>query len=153
MGEVGERSQNNLDCSVHMMPRTGCRAAWSGHCHPWHIPHPLLASAHPEKPGQAKGGLHRFSSESFEFQSEKCQVRCSSQGNHHPLVRADLCPSPGWSCQHRAGMHRDRGTEWGHLSHIPTACPHCRPTPQPVPPWPGGRKAENMEKTELTPRV
>lgn len=50
----GKRSQNNLDCSIHMMPRTRCRAAWSGHCQPWHIPHPLLASAQAEKPGQAR---------------------------------------------------------------------------------------------------
>lgn len=61
MGEVGERSQNNLDCSAHMVPRTRSRAAWSEHCQPWHIPDPLLASAHLRVTQVCTGFLHNHS--------------------------------------------------------------------------------------------
>lgn len=130
MGEVGERSQNNLDCSVHMMPRTRSRAAWSEHCHPWHISYPLLASAYPEKPGQSRAGLLRCAQVFF------ISIRiskCSSCANNYPPVRGWSLPFPWAELPAQGRDAQGQGDREGTplppphslspLQSHPTACP------------------------------
>lgn len=87
------------------------------------LPSPGLSSPREARAGQGYTGVHRFSSEPPQFQSGRCQVRCSSHGNNQ--LRADLCPGAGWSCQHRAGMHRGQSGDTSPSSPqpVPTADP------------------------------
>lgn len=118
-----------------MVPRTRSRAVWWGRCQPWHIPDPLLASAHLSRAGQSRVTqvctefLHNHSN--FKVKNARWDDAAHKEITTHRSGLSSVLPlggaaSTGQGCT--GGQSGDR---------VGTALP---PSPQPVPRWEERRK-------------